>query len=230
MGRPRFRSLRRTAALVIGLLAAQAVAHVASIDAILDRRTLIERASRAGGVTWEDLDAVSARWVGAGRWGLLLLIATAGVWCSWQFHAHGNLVRRHVEGLRHTPGWAVGWWFVPLANLWKPYRAMSELARASASPESWRDARPPRILFPWWVAWIAGTSITRIVASQGGPMTEEAARRLDLALVSASVCSILAAILACAIVWSITLAQEEMAEAAPPLFDEPQGSGPHRPR
>lgn len=230
MGRPRFRSLRRPAALVIGLLAAQAVAHVASIDAVLDRRTLIEHASQGGGVTWEDLDAVSARWIGAGRWGLLLLVATAAVWCSWQFHAQTNLVRRHVEGLRHTPAWAVGWWFVPVANLWKPYRAMSELARASASPEGWKDSRPPRALLPWWAAWIAGTSITRIVAAGGGPTTEEAARRLDVALVSASVCSIVAAILASTVIWSITLAQEEMAEAVPPLFDEPSGSGLHRPR
>jgi hypothetical protein len=226
MGRPRFRPLRPFSRVLIGLLGAQVVTHLLQIDAIVDRLSLRAQALGEGGVTWADLDAVSARWISAGRWGLLLLIATAIVWCVWQFHAQTNLVKRHVPGLRTTPGWAVGWWFVPVANLWKPYRAMSELARASDDPEGWRAAPRPWALVPWWLTWIASTTITRVVSLQASPSTPEAARLLDLTMVVASVSAIVSAILAMALVTSITADQERMAADAPPLFaDTPPRPG-----
>jgi hypothetical protein len=207
---------------VIALLASQVVVHVITIDAIVDRMALIERvADDVGGVTWGDLDEASARWVSAGRWGLLLLLVTAVVWCVWQFHGHTNLVKRHVAGLRHSPGWAVGWWFVPIANLWKPLRAMSELARGSDDPEGWRAARRPWSLTPWWLAWLGGTTITRVVSMQGNPDSAEAALYLDQAMIVASACSIAAAILGATLVASITADQERMAATAPPLFEDP---------
>lgn len=212
---------------MVVLLAAQVVVHLITIDAVLDRIELVQRAASSRGVTWDDLDAASARWVSAGRWGLLLLIATAVAWCAWQFHGQTNLVKRHVVGLRHSPGWAVGWWFVPIVNLWKPFRAMSELARASDEPDRWRTARRPWMLTAWWLTWIAGTSITRVVSLQASPTTLEEARRLDLALAAASGCTAVAAILGAVIVTTITASQERMAATAPPLFaDAMRGGSP----
>jgi len=43
----------------------------------------------------------------------------------------------------------VGWYFVPVANLWKPYQAMKEIWKASSDPENWQD-RPVSPLLPWW--------------------------------------------------------------------------------
>lgn len=220
MSRPRFRPLRRLATTVVALLAAQVVVHVVTIDAVLDRSVLVHRTAASGDVTWDELDAASARWVSAGRWGLLFLIATAIAWCIWQFHGHTNLVKRHVAGLRHSPGWAVGWWFVPIANLWKPFQAMSELVRASDDPDRWRAVRRPWTLIAWWLTWIAGTSITRVVSLRAAPTTLDEARRLDLALAAASACTVVAAILGAVIVFTVTASQERMAASAPPLLGE----------
>lgn len=220
MSRPRFRPLRPLATAVVVLLGAQVVVHVVTIDAVLDRIELDQRAVEEGGVTWDELDAASARWASAGRWGLLLLVTTAVAWCAWQFHGQTNLVKRHVSGLRNSPGWAVGWWFVPIANLWKPFQAMSELARASDDPDRWRAVRRPWTLIAWWLAWIGGTSITRVVSMQGAPTTLEEARRLDLAFAAASACTAVAAILGAVIVATVTASQERMAATAPPLFGE----------
>ncbi|HSQ65315.1 MAG TPA: DUF4328 domain-containing protein [Polyangiaceae bacterium] len=50
-----------------------------------------------------------------------------------------------------TPGWAVGWFFVPFANLVKPFRAMKEI---------WFGSDPsaagitPGVLGAWWGTWI----------------------------------------------------------------------------
>lgn len=57
--------------------------------------------------------------------------------------------------LDHRPGWAVGWYFIPFANLWKPYQALKEVWQASGDPR-----HPDRVavpwLFPvWWSLWLA---------------------------------------------------------------------------
>ena len=45
----------------------------------------------------------------------------------WIHRAHANLREAGVDGLEFTPGWAVGWFFVPIAQLFKPFQAMREL-------------------------------------------------------------------------------------------------------
>lgn len=77
----------------------------------------------------------------------------------WIYRVNKNV---HVMGMKYvdnTPGWSVGWWFVPIANLWKPYAALAETWRASLpgyDRTSWTQAVTPKILLIWWlVAWTA---------------------------------------------------------------------------
>ena len=61
-----------------------------------------------------------------------------------------------------TPGWSVGWFFVPIANLWKPFQAVSETWQVSADPHA-PDAVPiPAVLRIWWGCWIASSIISNI--------------------------------------------------------------------
>ena len=59
-----------------------------------------------------------------------------------------------------SPGWSVGYYFVPLANLVAPYRALKETFQAS-HPEFRPDAQrlewsdPPKLLPFWWALWLA---------------------------------------------------------------------------
>lgn len=48
-----------------------------------------------------------------------------------------------------TPGWAVGYYFIPIVSLWKPYQAMKEIWLASVDGK-----RPSAILGTWWTLWI----------------------------------------------------------------------------
>jgi hypothetical protein len=203
---------------LIALLVVHVPIHLMVIDATFDRVDLLDRSSAGGGVTFAQLDGVEARMLSAGRWGFLLLVITAIVWPVWQYQGHANVIRRRVDGLRFTPGWAVSWWFIPIANLWKPFQAISELARTSDAPDAWSAARRPWVMIPWWLTWIAGTSITRAISIQGPPSSLQALRRQDLAMIVASACTVAAAILGAAIVAAVTADQERMAATAPPLF------------
>lgn len=83
--------------------------------------------------------------------------ATIVLWLIWQHQATANLWARGFPGLRIRPGWAVGWWFIPFANLAMPLVAMLELDRRSTPDGVARTASP--LLGWWWAAWLASSTL-----------------------------------------------------------------------
>ncbi len=63
-------------------------------------------------------------------------------------------------GLQATPGWAVGWFFIPIMNLWKPYQAMCDLWRASSEPKNWNGVERGSILPVWWALWLLSGALS----------------------------------------------------------------------
>ena|SRR5438552_1503302 len=49
----------------------------------------------------------------------------------WLYRAFNNLPVIGARNLQFSPGWAVGWWFIPFANLVQPYKIVKELYRES---------------------------------------------------------------------------------------------------
>ncbi|MDP6822304.1 MAG: DUF4328 domain-containing protein [Dehalococcoidia bacterium] len=71
--------------------------------------------------------------------------------------ASSNLQYLRAEGQKFTPGWAVGWFFIPFMNFFQPSRVVHELVKASGStdtrdPRAWQNANPPDgfIISSWW--------------------------------------------------------------------------------
>jgi hypothetical protein len=99
-------------------------------------------------------------------------VAAVVVVAMWIHRAHANLHDAGVDGLEFTPGWAVGWYFVPFANLLKPFQAMRELWTMSHGETDRFGAEAPSEVKAWWAAWIVGnilsTVSTRILISGGG--------------------------------------------------------------
>ena len=59
-----------------------------------------------------------------------------------------------IKGLSRGPGWSVGWFFVPFANLVMPYRALKENFRASFNNENWQANKVPYYFPIWWAAFL----------------------------------------------------------------------------
>lgn len=62
---------------------------------------------------------------------------------------------------RFTPGWSVGWFFIPIANVFKPYQVMKE---------TWRLSHPGShvgngLLNLWWFLWIASLVLFTVVVA-----------------------------------------------------------------
>jgi hypothetical protein len=101
-----------------------------------------------------------------------VMLAAEIVWLFWQHHATENLWARGYGGLQIRPGWAVGWWFIPIANLFMPCIAMLELDRRSTPDGMPRRASP--LIGAWWAAWLAYAVVPLIgyFAAAAGPLRD----------------------------------------------------------
>ena len=91
--------------------------------------------------------------------GLLVMI-----WiCMFMYRANANLRARGLKGLETSPGMCGGWWFVPIANLLKPYHAMKEIYQGSLhiGSSDWDRKDVPAVFGLWWFGWIFGNVIAR---------------------------------------------------------------------
>lgn len=57
--------------------------------------------------------------------GLLVEAGMAILFLAWQ-HRAASAARWLGLPARHSPGWGVGFWFIPVANLWCPYQALRD--------------------------------------------------------------------------------------------------------
>lgn len=89
----------------------------------------------------------------------LFLVATYVLFGMWIYRAAANVIATMVPGFDYTAGWAVGWYFVPFANLFKPFGAMRQIWNASHSGGSDLDRSEPLLVY-WWGTWVLVTIAT----------------------------------------------------------------------
>tara|TARA_R110000868_G_scaffold411789_1_gene711107 strand:- start:84052 stop:84732 length:681 start_codon:yes stop_codon:yes gene_type:complete len=53
-----------------------------------------------------------------------------------------------------SPGWAVGCYFIPILNMWKPYLIMKEIYEAFRQRPSYSKVLPL-----WWTAWVLSSAV-----------------------------------------------------------------------
>lgn len=96
-------------------------------------------------------------------------IFTIIIFLMWVNRSHWNLRALLSGWFEFSPGWAVGYYFIPILNLFRPYQTMCELYAASTAAAAgrglegsrWRDAPVPSLLGHWWAMWIIGNVIER---------------------------------------------------------------------
>ena len=81
---------------------------------------------------------------------------------KWIYRANYNARQLGAKNMEFTPGWSIGWYFIPIFTLWKPYQAMKEIWKASHAPNDWENASTSSILGWWWFFWIVSNGIGNI--------------------------------------------------------------------
>ncbi|MEU8437241.1 DUF4328 domain-containing protein [Streptomyces sp. NPDC029216] len=144
----------------------------------------------------------------------LSLLATGVVFIIWFHRVRTNGQVFRPDGFSQSSGWAIGSWFVPVGNLYLPYRIAKQIWRAAVQPapdgSSRRVSTAP--VTAWWLVWTASTLCDTIV--------EQLYKRVDtpegLAVASgfsafAGLCTAAAAVLAILFVRKLTALQHARA-------------------
>jgi hypothetical protein len=138
---------------------------------------------------------------------VIIYLIGAVIFLFWFRRAYANV--DSLGGLkRHGTGWAVGSWFVPILNLFRPKQIANDIWRGSSQPE---DDRVPLFVHLWWVFWLISTFGENAYGrTTAGTIEEE--RLLTVLLVVTEVAEILAGVLAILFVSRVTRRQEQRAE------------------
>ena len=165
-------------------LVAGALVSLLMIAVVARQYSLFEEAA-ANGWTVDDVYAESGlTFLAATLLQFMTMMASFVFIGMWIYRAAWNgRVFAGARQLDFTPGWSVGWYFLPIANLWKPYQAMKEIWRASARPDKVDDAEVPGWLPLWWLLWLA-FSITSNFAGRNSMKANTPGAEMDAALAS----------------------------------------------
>jgi hypothetical protein len=95
-------------------------------------------------------------------------IPTIVLFCLWIYRAYKNLSYFRVRGLKYSAGWAVGSFFVPILNLFRPCQIAQETWRASDpdvpldDPRAWQSSSSSGIVGLWWAAWLISNIMANV--------------------------------------------------------------------
>jgi hypothetical protein len=168
----------------------------------------------AGAIDLGDGDSMSVWNLVSGLIALLLMpvfIYTVVTFLMWLYRIFSNLPSLRSDQMEFTPGWAVGWWFIPLANLIKPYQAV-RTAWAESDPDievhneflTTIQSGAPSFMMLWWALWIIGNVVSN-VSSRLDSLAEPGEQAiLGYVLILESVIWIVASALAIKVILSIT--------------------------
>lgn len=199
-------SVRARSALLRGLLGLVAILAVATA---ISTRVEIEVLERIEASTGSEAEA-HANHLRRGALmsvGSLLFVATGITWLMWQHKAHANLRLFGARDLRFTPGWGVGWWFIPFANVVQPVRAVAELHRHSTA-----GGRGLARVGWWWTFWLAQAALAIAATALAGDAPAVADLiTSDYVSVTSDLVNAAGAILAIAVVHDITTGQQARA-------------------
>jgi hypothetical protein len=136
----------------------------------------------------------------------------------WTRRAYRNLPTVGA-GQRFKPGWAVGGWFVPFLNLWRPKQIVNDIWRASdpggppsLHPTQYEHTPVPRLITLWWALLLVGNAVTgRLWRMPIDTVAHE--RAFTERHLAGSAIDVVAVLLALVVVRSLTRRQQARAQS-----------------
>lgn len=151
----RFRRASGLVLVVSVLLVADAIVSGVSVSSSWMQVQLLQAVRDGYQITEAQADANDFREMMIGLVQVAIYIPLAILFLRYLWRANHN-ARELVGGdLQYTPGSCAWWFFVPFANLYKPFRAVKEIWNAS---DPWYDPQTGGggsvLLNLWWGLWI----------------------------------------------------------------------------
>ena len=168
---PGYRSGRTRAKWAEALFALTALAGTWAVVAALSGVILANRALGGDIPTSSELASYFNTYDAVGDLCSLCAVALAVAFLAWLSRTVEIVPVLGAGTPKDSPRWAIGWWFIPIAFLWKPYTVVREVWDRLALPAR---ATGGALVLAWWLAWIAaflvqrtGTAMSDAVSSWG---------------------------------------------------------------
>ncbi len=212
-----FRSLRglSTALLVLFIVLAAMYALLAAF--IGGRIALVGRIINGERVTVAEVTDADDAVAGGAIFVILVATAVFILFVIWLWRAYSNLESLGVGPRRYGRGWAIGAWFVPVANLFIPKQVVNDSWRAAdeRAPGNPRWAKLPisGVFTAWWLTFIVSIVGIRAARAQIGDQTVEQLRTLDWIALAGCLVAVTSCVLGIATVRMITTRQHQRGRA-----------------
>jgi hypothetical protein len=174
----------------------------------------------------------SSMWLMLQSLGLLLrlplYIFAVVIFLVWLYRSSSNLGALRTRTQEFSPGWAVGWWFIPIASLFRPFQAVREIwsqsdpefdASLGFAPQNTGGA--PAYMSFWWFFWLTSNFALNITGRVFDPDDLRTVYPSGVLFTITGVLSFAAAILLIMVVRDITTRQELRMEALSRFPPEP---------
>ena len=198
----KWHSPQRRGSWTLDLIALHILVVVASIASnwfqidilqrILDGKTVTEAA-----ITSNDTRQSIIWWLY-----MISYITVVAAFLMWVSRASKNLSALGASNQKFSPEWAVLLWFIPIAQLWVPYKVTKEIW-VESHPER---LRPPAWFRVWWATWIVSIVLGYFSLKVSASDLNEIILGDSLAIASSTI-HIAAALCLIIIVWRITANQ-----------------------
>jgi hypothetical protein len=112
-------------------------------------------------VSSEAIEANNNRELAIGTFYSIASLISAVTFIMWFKRAYHNLHQK-ADSLLYTEGWTIGSWFVPIINLYRPYRIMKELyvkTKELLEKGGFLASYTTSYVNLWWAFWIISAFI-----------------------------------------------------------------------
>jgi len=148
---------------------------------------------------------------------LTVLVIDVVFFMMWIHRVYRNLNSFPGPRSEYTPGWAVGYYFIPFLNLARGYQVMREIFEKSRPQRL--ATRSISIVAVWWALWLLTGFIARLASIATDPNAEKLDKLLSATRQSMINHAVvwLPAIVAIIMVWQIDRMQQERSTEPEPM-------------
>jgi len=157
---------RTTANKIAGLLRPLIMASILmafiSIASDLSQTSLLEKFQSGSIADRSEIDRLAAsndsRQAIIAYFSLAVFASTLLSFFVWLNQSNKLARAAGAQGMRFSPGWTVGCFFIPIVNLWKPYQAVADIWKASKNPAGMGAVATGDIVVVWWILFLVSSA------------------------------------------------------------------------
>jgi len=147
-------------------------------------------------ITEEEAAANENRQLMVGILYLAAFVISGIAYLVWVYRVNENCHEFAAKGMEFTPGWSVGWHFVPFMNIVRPHQIMQEVYQVSQDPTNW-IRKPGSSAISWWWGLVIVDRIISNIAGRGFDLaeTQSALKAATAGTMASNVVGIISALL-----------------------------------